>query len=519
VFQRNCREMGALSSLLLFLPLLFSLLSHGLSQCYKNCNQHGLCNEYSRCDCFTGYEGDDCSKRSCPTGRLSADIASSAETAHEFGECSGRGTCNYQTGLCVCDFGFFGLSCQMEKCSLDCNGNGKCVSLKQAAENYDGWSLNHTTSYTLWDAVRIYGCQCDPGWVGSDCSERFCESGPDPRSSSSVHSAETITLICATGSNSFSGKFKFRFRGQIMKHALNTSSTVTDLARELMKMTSGYSNAYPSSSTPITVTSDDANGLLCAGSATVTTSIQYHKRRGDVSALSLYFKKLTGAALYFQVHLSLSLSILFFSSSGSHLLRSISLSPSVPQTTQYLQCDCLNSLCGGSFQLVYDGEVSSRINLFELGSTLYSALSDMKTLSGQTIVFQNETFLSSVGSTDSAVTICSLGVIQNHTIVLQGPIGNLPSFTLITSGVSDNTLSVYVAPENTSDTSTRILSLFTSDGRDEGVKFCNGLGKCNSQTGKCDCAFVSPPSLTSLTPLSNFSSMVGMGDGFRDRAV
>jgi hypothetical protein len=66
---------------------------------------------------------------------------------------------------------------------------------------------------------------------------------------------------------------------------------------------------------------------------------------------------------------------------------------------------------------------------------------------------------------------------------------------LITSGVSDNSLTVYTAPDDTSDPTTRILSLFTSDGRDEGVKVCNGLGKCNSQTGKCECAFVSASSL------------------------
>jgi hypothetical protein len=291
---------------------LFSLLSGGLSQCYRNCNQHGLCNQYSRCDCFTGYEGDDCSKRSCPKGLLYADVPSGTETAHQLGECSGRGKCNYETGLCVCESGFSGVSCQMERCSNDCNGNGRCVSLRQAAESYDGWSLNHTTSYSLWDADLIYGCRCDSGWSGSDCSERTCESGPDPRSTSIMHSTETVTLLCITGSNSYSGKFKFRYRGENMKNALNTSSTVADLARELMKMTSGSSNVYPSYSVPITVTSNNVNGLLCAGTATVTTTIKYHKRRGDVSALSISFKKLTGASLYFQVRprlLSLSLSL------------------------------------------------------------------------------------------------------------------------------------------------------------------------------------------------------------------
>lgn len=114
----------------------------------------------------------------------------------------------------------------------------------------------------------------------------------------------------------------------------------------------------------------------------------------------------------------------------------------------------------------------------------------MRTLAGHTIEFQNETFTSSVGSTDSSVSICSSGAIRNHTIVLRGPIGNLPSFTLITSGVSDKSLDIYTSPDNTSDTSTRILKLFTNDGRNLGVKMCNGLGKCNYELGKCECAYV-----------------------------
>jgi hypothetical protein len=31
-----------------------------------------------------------------------------------------------------------------------------------------------------WDAWKIQGCQCDPGYEGADCSSRICPSGDDP---------------------------------------------------------------------------------------------------------------------------------------------------------------------------------------------------------------------------------------------------------------------------------------------------------------------------------------------------
>lgn len=271
------------SPLPLPLPLLLlAIIAHYpslcTSQCPHNCHQNGQCNQYSRCDCFAGYEGYDCSKRSCPIGRMYAGIAS-GENTHSYGECSGRGHCDHQTGLCQCDVanGFYGLSCQYKQCPNSCNSHGKCISLQQAAELYDGWTLNHTTSYSLpWDANLLFGCQCDPGYSGYDCSERICESGPDPRVTTSSH--EIVTLICETASNIYSGKFKLRFQGNLMRNFLETSSTVTDLQRELMNINSQYANLYPTLYTPITVTSDNVDGFLCADTATVTTTIKYHKK-------------------------------------------------------------------------------------------------------------------------------------------------------------------------------------------------------------------------------------------------
>lgn len=58
-------------------------------------------------------------------------------------------------------------------CENDCNGHGTCVSMKTNAEN-DPYVLY--TYNTNWDAEKIFGCVCDEGFEGYDCSLRklFC---------------------------------------------------------------------------------------------------------------------------------------------------------------------------------------------------------------------------------------------------------------------------------------------------------------------------------------------------------
>jgi hypothetical protein len=52
--------------------------------------------------------------------------------------------------------------------------------MAEAAALYDGVYLTNLTTYTLWDAHKIYGCICDEGYYGFDCSLRYCPIGDDP---------------------------------------------------------------------------------------------------------------------------------------------------------------------------------------------------------------------------------------------------------------------------------------------------------------------------------------------------
>ncbi|KAJ8601223.1 hypothetical protein CTAYLR_003215 [Chrysophaeum taylorii] len=174
------------------------------------CNGHGTCVEStSRCECYDGWGSDkdvavyksyDCSLRTCASGRAWADLPMETHRAHALAECSNKGSCNRQTGTCECFPGFTGDACQRKSCVNDCSGHGRCVSLKRMASLSDALPLSASTTYagnedtTRWDQNMIFGCVCDsswevgtgagqrqePEWFGYDCSKRHCPSGDDP---------------------------------------------------------------------------------------------------------------------------------------------------------------------------------------------------------------------------------------------------------------------------------------------------------------------------------------------------
>eukprot|EP01035_Chromulina_nebulosa_P066057 gene66057-90390_t len=131
------------------------------SICHNSCNGNGRCDRWGQCTCFGGYEGNDCSKRSCPTGPQFSDIPYSTDEAHQYAECSGKGICDFQTGACKCNTGYSGRNCGHIDCINGCSGHGSCMSLREAAKFNDGYLFNRTTTYTRWDADAFLGCRCD----------------------------------------------------------------------------------------------------------------------------------------------------------------------------------------------------------------------------------------------------------------------------------------------------------------------------------------------------------------------
>lgn len=100
----------------------------------------------------------------CKFGRLFPDS--------QLLECSGNGDCNKETGTCNCYEGFEGDNCANVGCMNGCSGHGVCVSSNSANyvpdNNYPYYKSGENSQVAT---PNIYVCVCDNEYTGYDCSE------------------------------------------------------------------------------------------------------------------------------------------------------------------------------------------------------------------------------------------------------------------------------------------------------------------------------------------------------------
>ncbi len=101
--------------------------------------------------------------------------------------------------------------CYSAMCKNTCCSTGQWVSVSHLAQT----TRNHESrqyTYNLWDADKIYGCICDLGFTGYDCSLRVCPSGDDPLTTGG--SAQEVQLLRCSADNTSGGKILLYFDGR-----------------------------------------------------------------------------------------------------------------------------------------------------------------------------------------------------------------------------------------------------------------------------------------------------------------
>eukprot|EP00944_MAST-04C_sp_MAST-4C-sp1_P016200 g16200.t1 len=141
--------------------------------------------------------------------------------------------------------------------------------MRRAAELKDDVSLHYATSYTLWDADKIWGCICDPGYSGYDCSLRTCPYGDDTKTSG-VNEVQTITCEC---DSTCSGTFKLTFRGETTD-AIAPTATTSELVAAIQALRAVRN---------VTITYN--SGSTVCGATAVVASVTFTHNAGNLPSM------------------------------------------------------------------------------------------------------------------------------------------------------------------------------------------------------------------------------------------
>ena len=109
---------------------------------------------------------------------------------------------------------FTGAACSRLSCAGTadaCNAHGQCLDMYTLAKlsTVNGViptaaSMGYTISYgalpnnpKTWDALKLFGCLCDAGYTGYDCSQKTCPFGDDP-ATGTVSAAPAAAPCCCS---------------------------------------------------------------------------------------------------------------------------------------------------------------------------------------------------------------------------------------------------------------------------------------------------------------------------------
>ncbi len=213
------------------------------------CSGHGECanSPTYKCSCSVGWTGSDCSERLCPADVPWFGFPTDDNKAHlepTAVECSNMGTCDRAAGVCACDSGFTGSSCNQLTCpglTELCSGHGQCLDMNTLAKltkkngEYAGFTYGNTPNNPVtWDALKVFGCLCDDMYTGYDCSHRTCATGDDPQTTEQLDERQIIACTDAD----VIGTISFKFREQQTVQPVAAAATKAEVKAALEGLSS-----------------------------------------------------------------------------------------------------------------------------------------------------------------------------------------------------------------------------------------------------------------------------------------
>lgn len=453
------------------------LVSHKRNIERVPCSNAGNCDlDTGKCTCRPGYEGRACERMSCPTRRQ-------IRFAQEFDEfysnrvydsnnvepfhtninigVSGD-TQNTPPGMDPMQGNKIWKAGAVPGLDPPCSGHGRCRTMYEAGTMWDGLTVQHPpVYYDSWEADKIQGCLCDPGWEGFDCSLRKCPWGRDPLDTSAAATGTTLkneeyVISCQADAGYFAidimggttGPIPFDADPIFLKHMLEGVRGVgsVDVVME---------------------EAPDGLPAVCHAAAAGLTTFTLLEHPGQLAPARI---NTVLAASRAQPASATALAL----TTGSGVISFIS---------QYrLTCNaCVN--CHGQVRFRYGRSITDAISVAATGAAtaIDTAVTGLFTASNAGWVDLSVTVTIPDDGTDNADKICS-GADNTVHIDISSQYGNIPGLMLVDGSYREDL--TYIEKGFGGESLNVTLSSNSGNGE---LYECSNQGSCDRSTGVCVC--------------------------------